>query len=128
MITMIKIFHWFHTKEEIFNKILGKRIDKITELEEKVNPDDLIYKYKGQTANVKFNEFDNAYDRIDKIREGKTTLADAKNDQAKFKSSLGEIKKGNKKIDEKRKKTHCIILKCVTKQGMMPLNFSMISF
>ena len=31
-----------------------------------VNSNDLIYRYKGDTADVKFNEFDNAFDIIDK--------------------------------------------------------------
>ena len=38
----------------------------------------LIYKYKGPTADAKFNGFDNALDFIDKIREGKMRPADAK--------------------------------------------------
>ena len=34
---------------------------------------------------------------------GKITLAEAKNDQIKFKSYLGEIKKGNKKQSKEQK-------------------------
>ena len=33
----------------------------------KVNSNDLIYRYKGDTVDVKFDEFDNAFDIIDKI-------------------------------------------------------------
>ena len=39
------------------------------------------------------NLFDNAIDIISKMRNGEISLADAKNNQAKFKSNLGEIKK-----------------------------------
>ena len=39
----------------------------------------MIYRYKGNTADVKFNEFDNALDIIDKIRDGKIDLANVKN-------------------------------------------------
>ena len=45
-------------QKETFNKLVGKRLDEITELDEKVNTDDLIYKYKGQTADAKSNKFD----------------------------------------------------------------------
>ena len=45
--------------------------EEITKLDEKVTPDDLIYKYKGPTADAKFDEFDNAFSLLDKIREGK---------------------------------------------------------
>ena len=33
----------------------------------KVNSDDLIYRYKGNTADVKFDKFDNALNIINKI-------------------------------------------------------------
>ena len=55
------------------------------------------------------DEFDNAFSLLDKIRDGKMSLADAKNDQAEFKSNLNEIKKGNKKTCIKRAK------KCIEK-------------
>ena len=83
-------------QKEIFNKRADERLDEITELDGKVNTDDLIYKYKGHTADANFNEFDSALSLIDK-KERKISLADAKNDQIKFKSELSEIKKWNKK-------------------------------
>ena len=45
-------------QKETFNKLVDERLDEITELDEKVNTDDLIYKFKGQTADAKFNKFD----------------------------------------------------------------------
>ena len=54
-------------QKEIFNELVDKRLEKITDLDKKkVDSDDLIYRYKGNTADVKFNEFDNALDVIDK--------------------------------------------------------------
>ena len=35
----------------------------------KVNRNDLIYKYKGNTTDAKFDKFDNALDIIDKIEK-----------------------------------------------------------
>ena len=46
------------------------RLEEIAKLDNKVNSDDLIYKYKGPTANEEFDEFDNGFDLIDKMREG----------------------------------------------------------
>ena len=65
-------------------------------MDKKVNSDDLIYRYKGNTPNVEFDQFDNAFSLLNKIRDGKINLANAKNDQAEFKSDLNEIKKGSK--------------------------------
>ena len=94
---------------------------------EKVNSDNLICRYKINIVDVKFDEFDNAFDIIDKIRDGKIDLSDVKKSQEKFKSYLGEIKQENKKHRPKvQKKTLCIILKCFTKQEMKLLNFMMI--
>ena len=84
-------------QKEIFNELVDGRLEKINDLNEKVNSDGLIYRYKGNTADFNFDEFDNAFGIIDKIRDGKIDLADMKNNQVKLKSSLGGIKKGSKK-------------------------------
>ena len=91
-------------QKEIFNKLVDERFEEITKLDKEVNPDDLIYRYNGSTADEKFNEFDNAFVLLDKMRDGKISLVDAKNDQAEFKSNLNEIKKGNKTHRLKNKK------------------------
>ena len=91
-------------QKEIFNKAVYKKIKEITELNNEVSPDNLIYKYTGPTADAKFNEFDNALSLIDEIRESETSLSDVKNDQKRLKSRLGEIKKETMNIDQKNKK------------------------
>ena len=45
----------------IFNKLEDKRLNEITKLVKKGNFDNFIYRYKGQTPDVKFDEFDNAF-------------------------------------------------------------------
>ena len=65
-------------QKEIFNKLIDERLEKITDLDERVNRDDLIYRYKGNVADRKLDEFDNALDIINKIRDGKKDLADVK--------------------------------------------------
>ena len=115
-------------QKEVFNKLADERFEKITELDKNVNPDNLIYRYKGLTADVKFSKFDNALNLLDKINEVKIRLADAKNDEIKFQSDLGEIKKKIKKSDQENKKTHYTILKCFIKQETILLNFSILFF
>ena len=107
----------------MFNKLVDKILDEIIKLDQKVNYDDLTYKYKGPAADARFNEFNNALDLVDKIREGKRSLADAKNDQGKFKLNISGIKKITKKHMPKEKKAHCIILKCDTNLEMVLLHF-----
>ena len=64
----------------------------------------MIYRCKGNTADVKFDEFDNALKVINKIQNGDINLANVGNNQEKFKTYLGEIKKENKKHRSKEQK------------------------
>ena len=76
----------------------------ITELNKKVSHDDFIYRYKDKTPDEKFDKYDNALNLIDEIKNGEIKLAEAKNDEIKFKSNLGQIKKGNNKKRSKEQK------------------------
>ena len=91
-----------------------KGLQKITDLDKKVDRDNLIYKYKGRTVNAKFDKFDDALKIINKIRNGnvKNKSNQFKSNQInRFKSNLSEVKKKHTKIEQKSKKTTCIILK-----------------
>ena len=83
ILTMTKFL--ISKRKEIFNKLVDERLEEITSLDKKVSPDNLVYRYKGQTADVKFDEFDNAFYLIDKIIED-------------------EKKKETKNIEQKSKK------------------------
>ena len=74
------------------------------DLDKKVNSADLIYGYKGNTVDVKFDKFDNAFNIINIMQKGEISLGYVKNNQEKFKTYLGEIKKGNKKHRSKEQK------------------------
>ena len=52
----------------------------MTGLDKKINPDNLIYRYKGPTADIKFDEFDNAVNLLDEITECEISLAKNKKD------------------------------------------------
>ena len=101
---MLKITPFISKQKEMFNELVDERLEKTTDLDKNINSDDLIYRYKGNIADVSFYEFDNALDIIDKKRDGKIDLANVKNNQEKLKSYLGEIKKGNKKHRSKVQK------------------------
>ena len=68
-----------------------------------------MYVCKGKTPDENFNTYDNASDLIDEIKNGKIKLADVKNDQIKFKSNLGKIKKGKNKSKEQKNVLYNII-------------------
>ena len=42
-------------QKEIFNKLVDERLEEINDFDERVNSDDLIYPYKGRTADAKFD-------------------------------------------------------------------------
>ena len=66
-------------QKEIFNELADKRLNEITELDKKVNLDDLVYRYKGKSPDEKFDKYDNALDLIDKIKNDEIKLAETKN-------------------------------------------------
>ena len=89
-------------QKELFNELMDERREKITDLDKKkVNSDNLIYRYKGNTSDVNFDKFDNAINIIDKIQNGEIELANVKNNEQNFKSLLGKIKKGKKSKEQK---------------------------
>ena len=44
-------------EKEIFNKLANKKFNKTTELDNKVNTNNLIYRYKGKTPDETLNEY-----------------------------------------------------------------------
>ena len=43
-------------------------------LENKAEPDNIIYRYEGPTVDIKFNKLDNVLNFLDKIREGEISF------------------------------------------------------
>ena len=64
-------------EKEIFNKLANETLNKIAELDNKVDTGNLIYRYKGKTHDGKFDEFDNTINLINKIRDGTMTIPGA---------------------------------------------------
>ena len=80
-------------EKEIHNKLTEESFDKINNLDKGVYTNKLVFKYEDNTKHEDFNKFDNALDLVNKIRDGKIILSEAKDEQAKLKSTMGEIKK-----------------------------------
>ena len=59
-------------------------IENITNVDSEGKRDDLIYRYNGDTSDLKFNEFDAGVDIINNTRDGKEDLSDVKNNQYYF--------------------------------------------
>ena len=81
-----------------------------------------MHKYKDPTADVKFDEFDNALIFVDDIRKGEIDLVKAKDDQNKYKSKLNKTKRG------KPKNALYTIINRFTKQGTVSLSSWMMIF
>ena len=83
-------------EKEIYNELTDESREKIYKLDNKFDPYKLVFKYKGNKANADFSNFDDAYDLIEKIKNEELSLNEAINDEAGFKSELGEIKRVQK--------------------------------
>ena len=84
-------------EKEIYNKLTEKSFEKINNLDKRVDIDKLVFKYKGHTPAEDFSKFDNGLDLINKIRDGEISLDEAKDEQEKLKSSMGETKRVQKR-------------------------------
>ena len=83
-------------EKETYNKPTEESFEKIN-LDKRVDIDKLVFEYKGNNPDEDFSKFDNALDLINKIKDGEISLNEAKDDQTKLISDMGEIKKVQKK-------------------------------
>ena len=65
-------------EKQISNKLTEEIFEKINNLDEKIDSNELVFKYKGKTADEDFSNFDNALDLIGKIRDSKIILMQQK--------------------------------------------------
>ena len=66
---ILKMLHLSQNKKKYLMNLYMKGLKKQLIQIKKVNRNDLIYKYKGNTTDAKFDKFDNALDIIDKIEK-----------------------------------------------------------
>ena len=92
----------FSKEREIFKDIFNKRLNKIEEMNNKIDYDDLDYVILSKDMEYNFSIEKDARSLLNDIKEGKTTLKEAKDRQRNYKYNLNIIRKGNKNSVQKR--------------------------
>ena len=86
-----------HSKErEIFRNIYNKRLDKIEELAEKIDNNNLIFTIISTGKTINFSKKDDPLTFFNKIKKRKITIEEAKESHKDFNRYLKIIRKGNK--------------------------------
>ena len=94
-----------HSKEqEIFRKIYNKSLDKIEELPEKIDDNNLVFAILSTGETIDFTRKNNPLTLLKKIRNGKITLETANELQKDLNNAIKKIRKGNKTQEQKKKK------------------------
>ena len=83
-------------EREIFKTIYNKRLDKIEELDKKIDYDDLIFITKRRNRKTDFSRKKGPVDFLNEIRKGEITMEQAKDSQEDFNNYLKTIRRGNK--------------------------------
>ena len=73
-------------QKEIYNELTEEKKNEIEKSDKMKNRKELLYKYKGNTADVEFSNFNGAIDTINKIASGDISLNKAIDNQYKLKS------------------------------------------
>ena len=89
-------------EREIFKDIYNKRLDKIEELNNKIDCDNLMYVVKSGGYEYRFNKIKDPINFLDDIKKGKISLEEAKEQQQDYYNYLNRIRKGNKDANQKR--------------------------
>ena len=89
-------------ERKIFKDIYNKRIDKIEELNNKIDYNDLNYFFVGTGDKYSFNDLDDPLTLLNNIRKGKTSMGKAIEQQYNFRKYLNLIRIGNKYDNQKR--------------------------
>ena len=89
-------------EREIFKDIYNNRLDKIEELNNKINYDNLRYVTVNSSKTYDFSTLKDPISLLEAIKKGTITLQEAKNTQQDYLDYLNIIRKGNKNDNQKR--------------------------
>ena len=89
-------------EREIFKDIYNKRLDKIEELNNKIDYDNLEYAVYRSKKIYDFSELTDPLTLLDEIKKGKISLEQAKNNQQNYLDYLNTIRKGNKNPEQRK--------------------------
>ena len=88
-------------EREIFKNINDKRLDKIKELNNKINYDNLKYVVVSSSKKFDFDSLENPIAFLNDIKKGKISLEEAKNKRQNCRNYLNVIRRGNKNANQK---------------------------
>ena len=89
-------------KREIFKGIYNKRLDKIEELNNKIDYNNLKYVAVNTRTSYNFYELEDPLTFLNEIKKGKTSLEEAKATQQNYLDYLNIIRKGNKNAEQRQ--------------------------
>ena len=89
-------------EREIFKDIYNKRLDKIEELNNKIDYDDLKYVVVSSGKKSDFGVSEDPIVLLNDIKKKKISLEEAKNKQQNYLNYLNVIRRGNKNADQKK--------------------------
>ena len=89
-------------EREIFNDIYNKRLDKIEELNNKIDYDHLKYVVESSGYEYKFNKIKDPIALLNDIKKGKISIEEAKEQQKDYYNYLNTIRRENKNDSQRR--------------------------
>ena len=90
------------TEREIFNGICYKRLDKIEELNNKIDYNNLKYVAVNNRTSYNFSELEDHLTFLKEIKKDETSLEEAKATQQNYLDYLNIIRKGNKNAEQRK--------------------------
>ena len=89
-------------EREIFKDIYNKRLDKIEELNNKIDYNNLKYVVASSGDEYSFDRLNDPITFLNNIKKGKISLEEAKNKQQNYHNYLNIIRRGNKNANQKK--------------------------
>ena len=97
-------------EREIFKDIYNKRLDKLEELNYKIDYDNLKYVVESSSDEYRFNKIEDPIALLNDTKKGKVSLEEKKEQQKNHYNYLNTIRRGNKNVSQKRTLTNINIL------------------
>ena len=86
----------------IFNYLINKTKELIKDLYDRVDYNNLNFKYVGPSKDVSFYEYMDSKELFDAIRSSRIKFSDALNKQNEFLNKLNDVKIGKKNLQQKK--------------------------
>ena len=96
-------------ERKIFKDIYNKRLDKIEELNNKIDYNNLNYVVVGTDDKYNFNNLDDPLTLLSNIKKGQISMGKAIEEQCNFRKYLNLIRIGNKNDNQKRTLANIIV-------------------